>query len=47
MSNPLNLSVPEGLPFIDYDREFDFPVAEYSAPTRSPDLIVQWLGPRG
>ena len=25
MSNSLKLSVPEGLPFIDYEREFDFP----------------------
>jgi uncharacterized protein YndB with AHSA1/START domain len=47
MSNPLNLSVPEGLPFIDYDREFDFPVADVFRAHKEPGLMVQWLGPRG
>ena len=47
MSNPLNLSVPEGLPFIDYDREFDFPVADVFRAHKDPNLITQWLGPRG
>ena len=28
MSNELKLSIPEGQPFIDYEREFDFPVAD-------------------
>ena len=47
MSNSLKLSVPEGLPFIDYEREFDFPVADVFRAHKEPDLIAQWLGPRG
>jgi len=47
MSNSLKLSVPEGVPFIDYEREFDFPVADVFRAHKEPDLIVQWLGPRG
>ena len=46
MSNDLKLSIPEGLPFIDYEREFDFPVADVFRAHKDPDLIVQWLGPR-
>lgn len=47
MSNPLKLSVPEGVPFIDYEREFDFPVQTVFEAHRDPALIAQWLGPRG
>ncbi|MDI3195331.1 SRPBCC family protein [Pseudarthrobacter sp. AL07] len=47
MSNPLNLTIPERLPFIDFDREFDYPVADVFRAHKDPDLIVQWLGPRG
>jgi uncharacterized protein YndB with AHSA1/START domain len=47
MSNALKLSIPEGLPFIDYEREFEFPVADVFRAYKEPDLIVQWLGPRG
>ena len=47
MNNPLKLTVPEGLPFIDYEREFDFPVADVFRAHKEPDLITQWLGPRG
>lgn len=46
MSNALKLSVPEGLPFIDFEREFDFPVADVFQAHRDPDLVVRWLGPR-
>ncbi|WP_345042249.1 SRPBCC family protein [Georgenia daeguensis] len=47
MGNALHLTLPEGLPFIDYEREFDFPVAEVFRAHAEPDLIVRWLGPRG
>jgi uncharacterized protein YndB with AHSA1/START domain len=47
MTNPLKLTVPEGLPFIDYEREFDFPVEDVFRAHKEPDLIAQWLGPRG
>ncbi|WP_104165395.1 SRPBCC family protein [Arthrobacter sp. SX1312] len=46
MSNALTLTVPEGLPFIDLDREFDHPVAEVFRAHKEPDLVAQWLGPR-
>lgn len=47
MTNPLNLSIPEGTPFIDFTREFDFPVAAVFEAHRDPALIAQWLGPYG
>ncbi|HET8992566.1 MULTISPECIES: SRPBCC family protein [unclassified Rhodococcus (in: high G+C Gram-positive bacteria)] len=47
MSNALNVTVPDGVPFIDYAREFDFPVADVFRAHKDPDLIAQWLGPRG
>ena len=47
MTNALQLSVPDGVPFIDYSREMDFPVADVFNAHRDPDLISQWLGPRG
>ena len=46
MSNALTLTVPEGLPFIDFERDFDFPVAEVFRAHKDPELVAQWLGPR-
>jgi len=46
MSNALHLTVPEGLPFIDLEREFDHPVAEVFQAHKDPDLVAQWLRPR-
>lgn len=46
MSNALKLTVPEGLPFIDFEREFDHPVGEVFHAYADPDLVAQWLGPR-
>lgn len=45
MSNRLNLTVPEGTPFIDFTREFDFPVDAVFEAHRDPALVAQWLGP--
>jgi uncharacterized protein YndB with AHSA1/START domain len=47
MSNSLKLNIPDGLPFIDFEREFDYPVAEVFRAHKEPELIAQWLGPRG
>jgi uncharacterized protein YndB with AHSA1/START domain len=47
MSNPVTISVPEGLPFIDIEREFDAPVEAVFRAHKEPDLYQQWLGPRG
>jgi uncharacterized protein YndB with AHSA1/START domain len=47
MSNELNITVPEGVPYIDFEREFDAPVEAVFAAHRDPELIKQWLGPNG
>ncbi|WP_193509834.1 SRPBCC family protein [Cryobacterium sp. BB736] len=47
MSNALKLDVPEGVPFIDFEREFDAPVEAVFRAHSDPKLIKQWLGPRG
>jgi uncharacterized protein YndB with AHSA1/START domain len=47
MSNPLQVTVPDGVPFVDYTREFDFPVTDVFNAHRDPELVKQWLGPRG
>lgn len=47
MTNPTTITAPEGLPFIEIVREFDAPIeAVYRAHT-DPELVVEWLGPRG
>jgi uncharacterized protein YndB with AHSA1/START domain len=47
VTNQLKVTAPEGLPFIDFEREFDAPVAAVFRAHREPDLIARWLGPRG
>lgn len=47
MSNALNLDIPAGVPWIDFTREFDAPVAAVWNAHRDPELVKQWLGPRG
>jgi uncharacterized protein YndB with AHSA1/START domain len=47
MTNSLTLSVPDGLPFIGFTRDFDAPVAAVFSAHRDPELIAQWLGPNG
>ena len=46
MTNPLSVSAPEGLPFIDFEREFDAPVTAVFRAHKEPDLVKQWMGPR-
>ena len=41
MTNALKVTVPEGLPFIDYEREFDFPVADVFRAHKEPELLAQ------
>ena len=45
--NSLTITAPEGVPFIDFEREFDAPVTAVFRAHKEPDLIKQWLGPRG
>lgn len=46
-THPVTISAPEGLPFIDIEREFDAPVAAVFDAHRDPELVKQWLGPNG
>ena len=45
--NPVTITAPEGLPFVDIEREFDAPVAAVFNAHRDPELVKQWLGPYG
>jgi uncharacterized protein YndB with AHSA1/START domain len=47
MTKQLTITVLEGLPFIDFEREFDAPVEAVFNAHRDPDLLKQWLGPNG
>ena len=47
MTNPVTITAPEGVPFIDIERELDAPVAAVFRAHAEPDLIKQWLGPNG
>lgn len=47
MTRPLTVTAPEGLPFIEFDREFDAPVAAVFRAHQDPALVKQWLGPNG
>ena len=46
-TNPVTITAPEGLPFIDIEREFDAPAAAVFNAHRDPELVKQWLGPSG
>jgi uncharacterized protein YndB with AHSA1/START domain len=43
----LTVTAPEGLPFVDIEREFDAPVSAVFRAFTDPDLVSHWLGPRG
>ena len=47
MSNSLHLDIPAGVPWIDFTREFDAPVAAVFEAHRDPEKVKQWLGPNG
>jgi uncharacterized protein YndB with AHSA1/START domain len=46
MTNPLKVEAPAGVPFIDWEREFDAPVEAVFRAHKEPEMIKQWLGPR-
>jgi len=46
-TNPLVVTAPEGLPFIDFVREVDHPVERVFEAHRDPDLYRQWIGSGG
>ena len=47
MTNPVTITAPEGVPFIEIEREFDAPVDAVFNAHRDPELVKQWLGPNG
>ena len=47
MTNSVEITAPEGVPFIDIVREFDAPVAALFRAHSEPELVRQWLGPNG
>lgn len=47
MNNPLTIRVPDAVPFIEFEREFDHPVEKVFRAHADPALVSQWLGPRG
>ena len=47
MSNALTVTAPDGVPFVDFTREFDYPVEQVFRTYADPDRVSQWLGPRG
>ena len=46
MTNALTVTAEPGVPFVDFVREFDAPVAAVFRAHSEPDLIAKWLGPR-
>jgi uncharacterized protein YndB with AHSA1/START domain len=46
-THPTTVTVPEGLPFIEIERDFDAPVEAVFRAHRDPELLKHWLGPRG
>jgi uncharacterized protein YndB with AHSA1/START domain len=47
MSNELVIDAPEGLPFLDYSREFDAPASALFRAYTDRDTFEQWFGPEG
>jgi uncharacterized protein YndB with AHSA1/START domain len=45
MTNPLQVDAPEGVPFIDWAREFDAPVEALFRAHQDPEMVQQWMGP--
>lgn len=40
------ITAPEGLPYVDMEREFDAPAELVHRAYVDPELVKQWLGPR-
>ncbi len=47
MTNAVTITAPEGVPFIEIEREFDAPVDAVFRAHSDPDLVRQWMGPNG
>ena len=40
------ITAPEGVPYVDMEREFDAPAELVHRAYKDPELVKQWLGPR-
>ncbi|PJJ63374.1 SRPBCC family protein [Compostimonas suwonensis] len=47
MTNSVTITAPEGVPYIDFEREFDAPVEVVFRAHKDPELLKRWLGPHG
>jgi uncharacterized protein YndB with AHSA1/START domain len=47
MTNPLIVHAPDGSQSMEFEREFDYPVAALFQAHAEPELVAQWLGPYG
>lgn len=47
MTNALSITAPDGVPFVDFERQIDAPVAAVFNAYKDPELVKQWLGPKG
>jgi uncharacterized protein YndB with AHSA1/START domain len=45
--NATTINAPAGTPFVEVIREFDATPAQLFKVSTDPDLVAQWLGPRG
>jgi uncharacterized protein YndB with AHSA1/START domain len=46
-TNPVTITAPEGVPFIEIERDVDAPVEAVYRAHCEPELVRQWLGPHG
>jgi uncharacterized protein YndB with AHSA1/START domain len=47
MSNPTTITAVPGIPVVDIERVLDAPIADVYRAYTEPELIAQWMGPRG
>lgn len=47
MTNPVTITAPEGVPFIEIEREFEAPIPAVFRAHQDPELVKQWMGPNG
>ena len=45
MTNALEVTIPDGVPYMDYTREFDYPARAVFRAHVDPEAYAQWIGP--
>ena len=45
MTNALEVTLPDGAPYIDYSREFDYPAVDVFRAHVTADSYAEWVGP--